>query len=117
MHAENAINRTARPSARKRSRSEEERTGGIGAVASGHVLWTLSELIPIGIMPFSLEKTMEMQGITKGFRSQSIPTKSIIRTLQETSNFRKGALAESYMLSGRSLCQMKICGQQQMRGQ
>lgn len=28
MHAENAINRTARPSARKRSRSEEERTGG-----------------------------------------------------------------------------------------
>lgn len=40
-----------------------------------------------------------------------------IKDLQETSNFRKGAFAESYMLSGRSLCQMKICGQQQMRGQ
>jgi len=48
---------------------------------SGHVLWNFSEWIPIEIILFSLENTIETLKIIEQFRSESIPKGSIIRVL------------------------------------
>jgi len=50
-------------------------------ICSGHVLWNFAEWIPIGIIPLSLENTIEILGIIEQFQSESIPKGSIIRTL------------------------------------